>query len=274
MSNPNGQSPYPNYSPPGGPQAGGEPPRPMYPQGGPPSPYPAVAAPHAPSTGAFAKRAPSRTLPIIVGVGVAVGVFGGLMIIRGTGNAGAEETPTDLVGENIENGENGENGSGDGDDNGDVGTAAVTGDGDEAVAGASDAGVEAGDDTVAIAEASIDAAPAAPEMREVSLVFDVTPASATVLVAGSPIEDGVYTVELEEGESREVKVEAKAKGYRNWSKTVALASDDDEKKIAVELDEIKTQPVRRNNNTRRNNTRRNNNNNTRRNSGSGGLIDL
>lgn len=225
MSIPQGQNPYPGYPPQGGPPQPGPPSQPMYPSSG-GSPYPAAAGPVSYPTGT-GRRASSRTLPIIVGVGVAVGVFGGLMIIRGTGSsnaAGNDPQVLEAVDDTDKEGE---------------GTAPVLGPPD---AGAAEV----------VATATVDAAPAQvtppkPEKRTVTLRFDVTPKNADIEVDGKPVEDGALTLELDPDQRKQVEIVVEADGYEKWTKKVAVSTTSDEQAVAVELEKVvkTTTPVRR-----------------------------
>jgi hypothetical protein len=215
MSIPQGQNPYPGYPPQAGPPQPGDPSRPMYPSGG-GSPYPSAAAPSSYPGGGTGRRASSRTLPIIVGVGVAVGVFGGLMIIRGTGSSSAEAG----------------NGNGAG--------------GEALVLGPPDAGA-----AEIVATVQVDAAPAAvtppgPEKRTVTLRFEVSPRDADIEVDGKAVKNGALALELAADERKEVEVVVEAEGYEPWTKKLAVSTTDDEQAVSVELEKIKrTTPVRR-----------------------------
>lgn len=166
----------------------------------------------------MSRRASSRTLPIIAGIGVAVGVFGGLMIIRGTGNSNAAGNP-----EVTENGEKPE------------GEAPVLTPPDAAAA-------------AVVATAEVDAAPKAvtppePETRKLSLRFDVAPKTAKIEVDGKAVKNGELTLELAAGEKKEVEVEATAEGYEPWSKTVAVATTGTTQTVDIELEKVVKKPV-------------------------------
>lgn len=269
MSIPQGQNPYPGYSPQGGPPQPGDASRPMYPSSvG--SPYPAAAGPSTYSGGGMNRRVSSRTLPIIVGVGVAVGVFGGLMIIRGTGSSSAAANdPEVLVGEN-EGGDKGEDSQG----------------GEPPVQRTPDAGVAA-----VVAAATVDAAvaqvtPPEPQKRTVTLRFDVTPKSAGIQVDGEEVEKGAFTLELAPDERKQVEVVVEAEGYEPWTKKVAVSTKGTEQVVSATLQKVakvekvdKVDKDDKQNNRRNTRTRDNNNNNNNRrrdrdNRRSGGIIDL
>lgn len=249
MSNPNPQNPYPGY-PQGGPSQGES--RGMYPNSA-PSPYPAAAGPGG-YTGAMSRRAPSRTLPIIAGIGVAVGVFGGLMIIRGTGKAAGNTEVVDNSGKP---------------------------EGDEMpVLAPPDAAPQQ-----AVAAAEVDAAPKAatppePEVRKVTLRFDVAPKTAKIEVDGAAVKNGEMVLELAPDEKKEVEIEASAEGYEPWSKTVAVATTGSAQTVKVELEKVAKKPVTTSSTSKkpprqREETRKppRERDKGRRN-GSGGLIDL
>jgi hypothetical protein len=157
-----------------------------------------------------------------VGVGVAVGVFGGLMIIRGTGSSSAEAG----------NGPEVLNGNGEG--------------GDAPVLGPPDAGA-----AEVVATVQVDAAPAAvtpprPEKRTVTLRFEVSPRDADIEVDGKAVKNGALALELAADERKQVEVVVEAEGYEPWTKKLAVSTTDDEQAVSVELEKIKrTTPVRR-----------------------------
>ncbi|GAB4559199.1 MAG: hypothetical protein Tsb0020_04820 [Haliangiales bacterium] len=206
----------------------------------------------------MSQRAPSRTLPIVVGAGVALGVFGGLMLIRGPSSAGPDDGQPEILepaGEDTAGAGDTPEGDNVGDNVGD----------DIAAAGSSDAGVE----MVAV---TFDAAPEVvePTVTPVSLSFDVTPDDAEIEIDGEPLsDDGRFEIELTEGERASVEVVAKATGYKAYSKQVKLSPEDGDKTIEIKLEKIVKKPTKRRP-PRRNSGRRNN----RPRRGSGGLIDL
>ncbi|WP_428262966.1 hypothetical protein [Haliangium sp.] len=175
-------------------------------------------------TRGLGRRAPSRSLPIIVGFGVAVGVFGGLMIIRGTGPSNASEDLPELTGV----------------DDGDQGQGTTAG-GDEPAVAAADAGAA----EVVAEAASFDAAPPEPELRVVTVRFDVKPGDAVVEVDGEEVDGDSYELELQPGEGKTLEVVATADGYRDYSETVTLGVDDKKKTVAIRLDKVKPQPATR-----------------------------
>jgi hypothetical protein len=253
MSNPNAQNQYPGYPQGGQPQPGDS--RGMYPNSA-PSPYPAAAGPGGGYPGPMSRRASSRTLPIIAGIGVAVGVFGGLMIIRGTGSSSAAGNP-----EVVDNG--GKPG------------------GDEIpVLAPPDAGAQQ-----AVATAEVDAAPKAvtppePEVRKVTLRFDVAPKTAKIEVDGKAVRNGELVLELAADEKKEVEIEASAQGYEPWSKTVAVATTGTSQTVEVELEKVAKKPVSSSSSSRKPPRPRDEgrkpprDRGTGRRGGSGGLIDL
>jgi hypothetical protein len=255
MSNPNPQNPYPGYPQGGPPQPGDS--RSMYPNSA-PSPYPAAAGPAGGYGGPMSRRASSRTLPIIAGIGVAVGVFGGLMIIRGTGDSSAAGNP-----EVTENGEKPEGGE-----------APVLTSPDAAAA-------------AVVATAEVDAAPKAvtppePETRKLSLRFDVAPKTAKIAVDGKTVKNGELTLELAADEKKEVEIEATAEGYEPWSKTVAVATTGTTQTVDIELEKVVKKPVTTSNTGTKKPPRPpreerkppRDRGSGRRSGGSGGLIDL
>ena len=204
----------------------------MYPTGA-GSPYPSAAAPTSFPGGGMGRRASSRTLPIIVGVGVAVGVFGGLMIIRGTGSSSADtgSEPPVLEGSsgNAENNDKPNDKPDEPpvltppDERPAEGVAKVEGD-----------------------AASPPVTPPKPEKRTVTLRFEVSPSDADIEVDGKPVKAGALALELAADERKEVEVVVEAEGYEPWTKKVAVSSTGDEQAVSVELKKItRTTPVRR-----------------------------
>jgi hypothetical protein len=202
----------------------------------------------------MSRRASSRTLPIIAGIGVAVGVFGGLMIIRGTGNAAGNPEVVD-------------NGGKPGVD-------------ELPVLGPPDAGAQQ-----VVATAEVDAAPKAvtppdPEVRKVTLRFDVAPKTAKIEVDGKAVKNGELVLELAADEKKEIEIEASAQGYEPWSKTVAVATTGKAQTVEIELEKVAKKPVASSSSNTRKPPRprdevrkppRDRGNGRR---GSGGLIDL
>ncbi len=216
MSNPNAQNPYPGYPQGGPPQPGDS--RGMYPNSA-PSPYPPAAGPSGGYPGPMSRRASSRTLPIIAGIGVAVGVFGGLMIIRGTGSSSAAGNP-----EVVDNG-------------GQAGGEEIP------VLSPPDAGAQK-----VMATAEVNAAPKAvtppePEIRKVTLRFDVAPKTAKIEVDGKAVRNGELVLALAADEKKEVEIGASAQGYEPWSKTVAVATTGTTQTVEVELEKVAKKPV-------------------------------
>ncbi len=196
------------------------------------------------------RRASSRPLPIIVGVGVAVGVFGGLMIIRGTGGSDAVAGNDPQVLEPV-------NGSAD--------------------QGGEAQGLGQPDPPEVVAAVAVDAAPAQvtppkPEKRTVTLRFEVAPKNATVEVDGKAVKNGALALELDADERKEVEVVVEAEGYEPWTKKLAVSTTDEEQAVAVELEKVQRQtPVRRTPRPRDDGRRRDRDN---RRPGGGGIIDL
>jgi hypothetical protein len=143
-------------------------------------------------------------LPIMVAAGLAVGVCGGLILVLGTGKSDAA---TNVAGPSGEEG-----------------------------AGGMDAG--APDGLTEVAEVPVDAAPAKPAVKKVTLSFEVDPGAAKITVDGEEIEGDTYELELKDGETRKVTIAAEAKGYK--SKTMKQTISDDET-IEIELQKEKTQ---------------------------------
>jgi hypothetical protein len=190
------------------------------------------------------RRASSRTLPIIVGVGVAVGVFGGLMIIRGTGDSVAGSDPPVLEGSNgSAEGEGKPEGKTDGKPEG-----KTDGKPDEPPVL-----IPPDERTVEVAaNVEVDAAPTPvtppkPEKRTVTLRFEVSPSDADIEVDGKPVKDGALALELAADERKQVEVVVEAEGYEPWTKKLAVSTTADEQDVSVKLEKVKrtTTPVRR-----------------------------
>lgn len=169
---PPGASPYPMS---GGPSSGGRPGYPPIPRSG----------------------GSSRALPVIAGVGLAVGVCLGLLMVRGTGKSDAA-TPGKTAAAAIDAGV----------------VATVTEDAGPSPAVAADAAVE-----VAVA---IDAAPPQPAVRTVVVELDVLPQGAAVTANGDAVTGERYELELPEGDRKKVTFRATAQGYitKSMSKTI------------------------------------------------------
>jgi hypothetical protein len=182
------------------------------------------------------RRASSRTLPIIVGVGVAVGVFGGLMIIRGTGDSVAGSDPPVLEGSNgSAEGEGKPEGKTDGKPDE---PPVLTPTDERTVEVAANVEVDAAPTPVT---------PPKPEKRTVTLRFDVSPSDADIEVDGKPVKDGALALELAADERKQVEVVVEAEGYEPWTKKLAVSTTADEQDVSVELEKVKrtTTPVRR-----------------------------
>lgn len=254
MSVPQGQNPYPGYPPQGGLQPG-DPARPMYPSSG-GSPYPSAAAPNA-YPGGMSRRVSSRTLPIIVGIGVAVGVFGGLMIIRGTGSSSAASGEPQVLPEA-------------GADDGAGAEPDKRQGGEPPVLAAVDAGAPEVVATAEVDAAPVQITPPEPEKRSVTLRFKVSPKDADIEVDGQKVEDGALALELLPDERKSVEIVVEADGYERWTKKLPIATKGDEQAVEIELKKIARTPPRRpprtrgdGNNRRRDRDRR-----------PGGIIDL
>lgn len=170
------------------------------------------------------RRAPSRTLPVIVGVGVAVGVFGGLMIIRGTGSSSAagNDDPQVLVG--IDDQDDGET---------------------PVLLGSPDAGLPEVVAAVAVDAAPVEVTPTEPEKRTVTLRFDVSPRNAAIQVDGKPVKNRKLSFELAADERKQVKVVVEADGYQSWTEKLDVSTGDDEQAVAVALEKVTRPPPRR-----------------------------
>ena len=174
---------------------------------------------------------------------MAVGVFGGLMIIFGTSSSDAAS-----------------------DESQPVVTAQVT----DAGAGAMESDPQAGEaqegETAGgvVAAAVADAAPPAP--KSVVLAFDVEPADARITVDGEDVDGDSFTIELDPGQKKRVKVEAKSNGYRSWSRSISVTTDTDEKTVSIDLDKIVRRPAKKERSRRGGHRKKPR--------GPGGLIDL
>ena len=198
MNQPN--NPYPGYGQPPG--HGG------YPQAPPgSSPYP--MAPGPPPGGPRPGYPPqqrgggtSKALPVIAGIGLAVGVCLGLLMVRGTGKSDAATPPKTTVEE-------------------------IDADAGAVAAATPDAAPEPAVTADAAVEAAIvpDAAPAAPAVRTVVVELDVLPKEAEVTVDGEVIEGERYEIELAEGDKKKVKFKATAEGYVSRGATKTITED-------------------------------------------------
>ncbi len=139
-----------------------------------------------------------KALPIAVGAGLAIGVFVGLLLIRGTGaeasaeSASAEATPDASV----------------------VAMKAV------------DAGVSTTVDSAVKVAAAVDAGPV---VKTATLTLSVTPADAEeleVTIDGEPLSGTTFASELDDkGRGERISVRAKAKGRRSFHKRLRLNED-------------------------------------------------
>jgi hypothetical protein len=207
------------------------------------------------------RRARSRSLPIAVAAGLAIGVFGGLLIVRGTGSAVAEEnesaadesgddnkgelrpitTPSDgdkddgdkdvAAKDNKDDGDK-DDGSSDPDD----GSADTDGGSTETAAGGDAA--DAGAATVATAPDAgagevakvVDPVAPAPVITDAKITFDVAPEPATQAEGYALLVDDVavvgteLVVKLEDGKKR-IRVTVSAPGYRKYSRRYTIKGD-------------------------------------------------
>jgi hypothetical protein len=158
-----------------------------------------------------------------VGVGVAVGVFGGLMIIRGTGSSSAAgNDPQVLVG--IDDPEDGET---------------------PVLLGPPDAGMPEVVAAIEVDAAPVEVTPPEPETRTVTLRFDVSPRNASIEVDGKTVKNRKLSLELAADEAKQVKIVVEANGYQSWTKEVEVSTTDDVQAVAVELEKVSRPPVRR-----------------------------
>ena len=144
-----------------------------------------------------------RALPVVVACGLAMGVFAGLLIVRGTGEGSGEGGGETTV-VSVSSGEAADAGAG----------------------GAAPAPADAAPSGAEVASAPPDAGGAAPPARPAVAVlrFDVSPSGATVLVDGERVEGGSIELPLEKGVAR-VRVQVRARGYRSSSQTIEVTGD-------------------------------------------------
>ncbi len=165
--------------------------------------------PSGPPAGPAGRGAPAgKALPIVVSVGLAVGVFSGLMIVRPPAPAASAEglaPPPD---------------------------AALAREARPPV----DAGV-AEQRPVAVAPADA-ALPATASLR-----FAVQPAAAEVAITvdGVPVSERAVVLELGEGGERTVAIAARARGYRAWQDQRVVRAD---QLVTIELQPVPRPPRR------------------------------
>jgi hypothetical protein len=197
------------------------------------------------------RRNRSRSLPIAVAAGLAIGVFGGLMIVRGTGPAVAEssgesvESATKDDDKPAEPSEAGKAAERDGperdaaerDDTAEgreAGDKAAEGDkaGDKAAEGGTSMTSATVDSRKPIAGTAGDTTATKPELGSGSatLTFDVGPADAvaaagySLTVDGASVTGSTFAVTLDDGKKR-VLVVAKADGFKTYTRRLAVTSD-------------------------------------------------
>jgi len=220
--------------PPGQPSSGGFPPP------GPSSPSgPRVAIPSQRPHGR------SRSLPIAVAAGLAIGVFGGLLILRGTGPAAAQDemVPDDDSdsGEGQKIVKSGkasdglQNGSKDGADESKDEVESKDGGAVAASSKAPDAGPT---ETVSAAP---DAAPAdPPPIAEAKVTFEVSPQPAVehkdyaLLVDDVAVTTGELTVQLEDGKKK-IKVVVTSPGFKKYVRRYTIKRDQE---LAIKLKKV------------------------------------
>jgi hypothetical protein len=208
-----------------------------------------------PMAGTVRKGTP-KAVPIVVSAGLAVGVFCGLYFGLGTGEpteaaagtskASAATGPQSAAAatNEVANFKSGDAplkpaaGSGSDAGSGSAGSAAVpAGAGSDAGAGSGSAAVAAGSGSgagsgSAVAAGSGSAAADQPLMLEVT--FLPTPENATITVDGKPVTGNKTTIEIV-GDKKEVRVVAKASGYKTLDKKLTFNRDWDMEDIKLPL---------------------------------------
>jgi hypothetical protein len=211
-----------------------------------------------PMAGSVRKGTP-KAVPVVVSAGLAVGVFCGLYFGLGTGEpteatagpskASAATGPQTAAAASNEvaNFKSGDaplkpsGGSGSDAGSGSAGSAAVAagsgsdaGSGSAAVAAGSGSGSGAGSGSgsAAVAAGSGSAAADGPLMLEVT--FLPTPENATITVDGKPLTANKTTIEIT-GEKTDVRVVAKASGYKTFDKKMTFTRDWDLEDIKIPL---------------------------------------
>jgi hypothetical protein len=178
----------------------------------------------APGSGRWAPPKPSRALPIAVAAGLAAGVFGGLLVVRGTETASAETAAGAGAGAGTGTGTSTGTGPEPGTGTGtgtltEPGTGTGTGTGSDAGTGV---GIGTAPDAGAVEATVKDPQPA---VTRAALTFVVDPPDAEVLVDGAALSEPRFTVELAAGTSRRIKVEARARGYRSHAESLTVEGD-------------------------------------------------
>jgi hypothetical protein len=156
------------------------------------APQPALAGPYGP---AAAGR--GRALPIAVACGLAIGVFAGLVVVRGTGEGEADSAEASRPG---------------------------------AVADAGDAGAAASPGSPSAPDSPMSPSPAAsvagsPSASGKAVVsFEVRPRRAHVFVNGAELSGSTADVPLVAG-SASIEVVVKARGHKTHTKTYTVTGD-------------------------------------------------
>ncbi len=202
-----------------------------------PGHYTPFPGPHGPPPGpqGFSR---GRALPVMVACGLAMGVFVGLVVVRGTGEAEGAVTATVTPAPATDKPDKG----------GTAGTADMAGTADD------DAKAPPPEPPPPAAPETPPPAPPAADPTAL-LTFNVTPGNAVVTVDGAVAAQGKAEVKLVEGKAR-VRLVARADGYKSYEKS-HLVTDDE----AISIDLVKK-------------ARRSSGGGSKGPSGPGGLIDL
>lgn len=169
-------------------------------------------------------------MPIVVATGLAVGVFVGLIVVRGLGSGDDSEARA-AAAKTTEDGADTPGASADSQtaptqpDSGAVASAASI---DGGVGGDVGAGSLATVEAATDESGEDDDAPEQGGVKEMvvkaTLTFETIPRGAELLVDENELPGRVYTVTLEEGKAL-VKVEASAEGYRDYEKIFKVSGD-------------------------------------------------
>ena len=234
MSNFGGQNPYPGYGQqPQGMGAYGQYPPQQQMHGGGMHPTGSTPPP-------ARKGGGSKALPVMVAAGLAVGVCGGLVLVLGTGSSdAATEKKAEVDTEKEE--------------------AAEKPDPPKDLSG----GDKKTDET---AEKKSDE----PKKVEVAVDFELSPKDASITVDGEEISGSSYTLELEEGKTKKVKIAASAPNHESTEMDYEI-SKNDTVKIALTKQKKKVASAKKTTTKKRTTKKKTK---KKRRKGSGGLIDL
>ncbi len=218
---PPGSSYPPGYGPPGGHPPGGG-----YPQ---PTPMPGMPNMPRPGIPPLGPRRSGKALPIAVAAGLAVGVFLGLIVVKGTGSASADEVAvTDSDGDaGAEVATNG---------GADAGSAVATASLDAAakVASSGDAKTTAvassPDAAVAVSPPTTPDRPQTPTITTATLRIKFRPANApskegfSLTIDDLPVSGESHVITLTNG-MKKIAVVAQAKGYKSYKRKYTIRED-------------------------------------------------